>query len=158
MKLNQETKFAWQQLTHERRDVPPIHELLHLVDWRAQASELYVSIPRDTERKHAIMEKKTKPQASYQVATEQNCTTCNEASHPLYACRTFQALQQEKRLHDVETVRRHGLSMNCLHYGHYANQCQSFQKCNKCCGTHCTLLHQDIGKATCETVSMQVNE
>ena len=70
MKLDQETKFAWQQHTHERREVPSIHELLQLFDWRAQASEIYVSIPLDAERKHSIIENKTKPQASYQVGTE----------------------------------------------------------------------------------------
>ena len=144
MKLDQKTKFKCQQYTHERRDVPFIDEVLQLVDWLAQASEL--SVPHKAEWKHSIMEKKPEPRTLYLVAKEQKCTTCNEASHPLYACRTFQALQHEQRLH-VATVRRHGLSMNCLHYGHCANQCQSFQKCNKSCGTRRTLLHKDTGKA-----------
>ena len=155
MKLDQATKFAWQQHTHDQRDVhvPSIDELLEFVDWRAQASEL--SIPRDAERKHFMIEKKPKSRTSYQVATERKCTTCNEASHPLYACTTFQALPHEDRL---ATVRKLGLCMNCLRYGHYASQCQSSQKCKKCSGSHHTLLHQDTGKATRETtVSKSTN-
>ena len=50
MKLDQASKVAWQQLTHERRDVPSIHEFLEFVNRRAQASEL--SIPREAERKY----------------------------------------------------------------------------------------------------------
>ena len=63
MKLDQASKFAWQQHTHKRRDAPSIDELLEFVNWRAQASEL--STFRDAERKYPIMEKKTKTQTSY---------------------------------------------------------------------------------------------
>ena len=49
MKLDQATKFVWQQHMHERRDVPSINKLLEFVDWRALASEL--SVTRDAERK-----------------------------------------------------------------------------------------------------------
>ena len=68
MKLDRASKFAWQQHTHERRDVPSIDELLQFVDWRAQASELSTS--SDVERKRPTAEKKTKALTSYQVTTE----------------------------------------------------------------------------------------
>ena len=59
MKLDQATKFTWQQHTHERKDVhvPSIDELLELVDWRAQASEL--STHHEAERKYSTVEEKT---------------------------------------------------------------------------------------------------
>ena len=40
MKLDQESKFVWQQHTHEQKDVPSIDDLLEFIDWRAQASEI----------------------------------------------------------------------------------------------------------------------
>ena len=67
-KLDQASKFAWQQLTSERKDVPSIDELLKFVDGRAQASE--TSTSRDVERKCPVMERKTKSRTSYQVTTE----------------------------------------------------------------------------------------
>ena len=152
MKLDQSSKFAWQQHTHERRDVPSIDELLEFVDWRAQASEL--SIPRDAERKYFTMEKKTKTRTSYQIATERKCAACNEANHPLYTCTSFQELPHEERL---AMVRRQSLCMNCLRHGHFANQCQSAQRCKKCNGTHHTLLHHDKGKSGRETSSKSAN-
>ena len=33
MKLDQESKFAWQQHMHKQKDVPPIDELLKFIDW-----------------------------------------------------------------------------------------------------------------------------
>ena len=102
MKLYQGSKFAWQQHTHERKDVPSIEQLLKFVDWRAQASELScpreLSYPRDAERKYSAMEKKFKPRTSYQVNTERKCAACNEANHPLYTCTSFQELPHEERL------------------------------------------------------------
>ena len=70
MKLDQAIKFAWQQHTHERRDVhvPSIDELLEFVDWRAQASDL--SVTREAEQKVSNVEKKPKLRTSYQVNTE----------------------------------------------------------------------------------------
>ena len=68
MKLDQATKFTWQQHTHEWRDVPYINELLEFIDWWAQASEL--SVTCDAERKVFNVEKKPKLQTSYQVNTE----------------------------------------------------------------------------------------
>ena len=68
MELDRASKFAWQQHTHERKDVPSIDELLQFVDWRAQASELSTS--SDVERKRPTVEKKTKALTSYQVTTE----------------------------------------------------------------------------------------
>ena len=154
MKLDQGSKFAWQQHTYERKDVPSIEELLKFVVWRAQASELScpreLSYPRDAERKYSTMEKKFKPRTSYQVNTERKCAAWNEASHPLYTCTAFQALSQEDR---QAIVRKQGLCIKCLRHGNFANQCQSAQKCKKCGGTHHTLLHLDTGKAGREASS-----
>ena len=142
MTLDQASKFAWQQHTHERRDVPSIHELLEFVDWRAQASEL--SSPREAEHKYIASEKKIKTRTSYRITTERKYTACNKATHPLYACTSFLALSIDER---QAIVRRQGLCMNCLRHGHFASQCQSLQKCEKCHGTHHTLLHHDTGKS-----------
>ena len=151
MKLDQSSKFAWQQHTHERRDIPSIDELLKFVDWRSQASEL--SIPREAERKYFNVEK-NKPRTSYQITTERKCAACNEATHPLFACTSFQALPHEDRL---AMVRRQSLCINCLRHGHFANQCQSSQRCKKCHGMHHTLLHHDKGKSGRETLSKSAN-
>ena len=59
MKLDQESKFAWQKYTYDKRDVPSIDELLELVDWRAQASEF--SISRDVDRRSSPIEGKLRP-------------------------------------------------------------------------------------------------
>ncbi len=129
-----------------------IDELLEFVDWRAQASEL--SIPRDAERKYFTMEKKTKTRTAYQITTERKCAACNEANHPLYTCTSFQEFPHEERL---AMVRRQSLCMNCLCHGHFANQCQSAQRCKNCNGTHHTLLHHDKGKSGRETSSKSAN-
>ena len=124
MKLDQASKFAWQQRMHERRDVPSIDELLQFVDWRAQASKLSTS--QDAERKLPTMEKKTKTLTSYRVTMERRCAACNNDSHPMYACTSFQTLPHEER---VAIVKRQSLCMNCPHDRHFASQCQSSQKC-----------------------------
>ena len=49
MKLDLESKFAWEQHTSEKKDVPSIDELLNFIDLRAQASEL--STPHNAERR-----------------------------------------------------------------------------------------------------------
>ena len=65
MKLDQATKFAWQQHTHNQEEVPSIDKLLEFIDWRAQASELFVS--RIAEWKYSTVEKKPKSWTSYQA-------------------------------------------------------------------------------------------
>ena len=62
MKLDQEFKFAWQQHTHEKKDVPSIDELLKLINWRAQASEL--STPRNIKRRPTPVKKESKTRTS----------------------------------------------------------------------------------------------
>ena len=136
MKLDQESKFAWQQYTHDKRDVPSIDELLEFVDWRAQASEFSTS--RDFDRRPPPSERKIKTKASYQVAAERKCVGCNEDSHPLYTCSSFQALTPEERL---AKARAHSLCLNCLRQGHFASNCQSAQRCKKCRRKHHTMLH-----------------
>ena len=153
MKLDQASKFAWQQHTHERRDVPSIDELLEFVDWRAQASELSTS--RDAERKYPNTEKKTKARNSYQVTTERRCAACNKVSHPLYVCASFQAFPHEARL---AIVKRQNLCMNCLRHGHFSSQCQSSQRCKKCSGAHHILLHRDTSKSERESVPKATKE
>ena len=63
MKLDQESKFAWQQHTHEKKDVPSIDELLEFIDLRAQASEL--STPRSIERRPPYIKKENNTRTSY---------------------------------------------------------------------------------------------
>ena len=142
MKLDRASKFAWQQSVRERRDVPPIDELLEFIDSRAQASES--SIPYNVDHKHPSTEKKPKLRSSYQANTERKCVGCYEATHPLYSCSSFAALSHENRL---ARVRKHNLCMNCLRQGHYASQCKSTRRCEECHGKHHTLLHRDSSKA-----------
>ena len=65
MKLDQESKFAWQQHTHEKKDVASIDELLEFINWRAQASKL--STPRIIECRPQPIKKESKMRTSYQV-------------------------------------------------------------------------------------------
>jgi len=58
MKLDRASKFAWQQSVRERKDVPPIDELLEFIDSRAQASESVVQ--HDSDHKHPAIEKNRK--------------------------------------------------------------------------------------------------
>ena len=48
--------------------------------------------------------------------------------------------------------------MNCLCHGHFANQCQSSQRCKKCYCTHHTLLHRDTSKSVCEAIPKSATE
>ena len=136
MKLDQECKFAWQQHTHEKKDVPPIDELLEFIDWRAQVSEL--STPRNIDRRPPYIKKENKTRTSYQVTEERKCMGCNEATHFLDTCGVFQSLTPGERL---AKAKKHSLCNNCLRQGHFASQCQSTQRCKKCRGKHHTMLH-----------------
>ena len=138
MKLDQESKFAWQTQTQEKKDVPSIDELLNFIDRRAEASEL--STPQISERKPPPLKRETKMRASYQVTIERKCVGCNEETHFLHTCSTFRSLTPVERL---AIAKKYSLCLNCLRQGHFASQCQLTQRCKKCKGKHHTLLHLD---------------
>ena len=96
IKLDQESKFVCQQHTHVQRDVQSIDELLEFIHSRAQASELSTS--RNTERRVPVIKKEKKSRTSYQVMTKWKYVGCNEATHLLYTCGSFQSLTSEERL------------------------------------------------------------
>ena len=138
MKLDQESKFAWEQHTSERKDVPSIDELLKFIDLRAQASEL--STPHNAERRPPPIKKESKMKTSYQASAERKCVGCNEEAHSLHTCNTFQSLTPAERL---AMAKKHSLCLNCLRQGHFASQCQLTQRCKKCRGKHHSMLHLD---------------
>ena len=142
MKLDKESKFAWHQCTHGKRDVPSMDELLQFVDWPAQASEFSTS--RDIDRRPPPSERKIKTKAFYQITGERKRVGCNEYSHPLYACSSFQALTPEERL---AKARAPSLCLNYFRQGHVASNRQSSQRCKKCRRKHHTMLHFDEAKA-----------
>lgn len=147
-RLDQESKFAWQEHTHEKEDVPSINKFLEFINWRAQVSEHSAS-SNITSGKQGwvrtiikvseggsftqLVKEVNKTRASYQIITEWKCVGYNEAAHlwcySFMACgvSVFQSLNPEEQL---AKARKHSLCMNYLHEGHFASQCQSMQRCN----------------------------
>ena len=80
---------------------------------------------------------------SYQASVERKCVGCDEDTHALHTCGTFQSLTPAERL---AIAKKHSLCNNCLHQGHFASQCQLTQRCKKCSRKHHTMLHLE-GKA-----------
>ena len=74
-------------------------------------------------------------------AIDTACISCGVGKHPLYVCRKFKSMSAEKRMN---LVRKHQLCFNCLHSGHFTQQCSSDRKCRECRKPHHTLLHSQF--------------
>lgn len=138
-KLDRTSMFAWQDYSHESRQVPSYEKLLEFLDRRAQATENTV---RESERKRSgtAPERKISSKLSYATNVEETCIACKSAKHPLYGCKAFKGFPHSKKL---ELVRENGLCLNCLKSGHFANRCPCTQKCKKCQKPHHSWLHID---------------
>ena len=138
-KLDQTTMFEWQKHSQGSKKVPDYLELLEFLDLRARATENNKGEP---ERKHSSNPslKKTASRPSYAVNADEMCVACKKANHPLYACKSFQALSHEKKM---SVVKDNKLCMNCLCSGHFVKECPSPQRCKKCHQPHHSWLHID---------------
>ena len=91
IKLDSTTMFEWQTHSQEHSDVPDYQVLLDIPNLRAQAAEAAL-----TEKKRA-----TRPVNSMVVnatTPSDNCVTCGQEKHQLYACSKFRFLSHDKRL------------------------------------------------------------
>ena len=70
--------------------------------------------------------------------TDHSCIICKER-HPLYVCGQFKSLSRDRKL---SVLRSNNLCLNCLGPGHFARNCRSSNRCQKCQRLHHTLLHQ----------------
>ena len=81
------------------------------------------------------------------------CVTClcKPDKHPLYACPQFKQMSHQQM---VDTLRSHGLCMNCLAPNHFVKQCKSVQCCKRCQKPHHTLLHVDASPVSSTPASV----
>lgn len=73
---------------------------------------------------------------------ERKCLIHQNCKHPIWRCRTFQALTIPERL---EIVRKSQACILCLDIGHVATNCTKVKQCshNGCTGKHNLLLHDE---------------
>ena len=94
-KLDQTTMFEWQKHSQGSKGVPDYLELLEFLDLRARATENTKGEP-EQKQSSSTSSKKTTPRPSYAVSTGETCVVCKGAKHPLYTCKSFQALSHKK--------------------------------------------------------------
>lgn len=70
--------------------------------------------------------------------SDHTCVVC-KVKHPLYVCSQFKSFNCDWRL---SILKSNNLCLNCLGTGHFAGNCRSANRCQKCQKLHHTLLHQ----------------
>ena len=112
MKLDSTAMFEWQRHSQDHTDIPDYQELLDFLNLRAQAAEA------TTEKKHVF-----KPVNSMVIsASLNNCISCKQEKHQLYACTKFRSLSHAEK---TDLLRSKNYCLNCLHPGHFVKQCNS---------------------------------
>ena len=69
--------------------------------------------------------------------TKRSCAMC-KGPHKLQLCPDFNKLKVSER---VMVIKKNGLCLGCLNWGHMKRECKNKQTCNVCKGTHPTMLH-----------------
>ena len=131
--------FESQKNSQGSKEVLDYFELLECLDLRVRAAENTVG---KSECRHQVVTpgKKTVSRPSYAVIIDDTCVSCRKAKHPLYTCKTFQALSHECKMGVVKDNKLH---LNCLGSGHFLKECPSNQRCKKCHRSHHLWQHID---------------
>ena len=121
--------------------MPHYAEILEFIDLRARASEtvLHEFPKRHLQPVHS--KPSTQVRTAYVASVDTACISCGVGKHPLYVCRKFKSMSVEKRMN---LVIKHQLCFNCLHSGHFTQQCSSDRKCRECRKSNHTLLHSQF--------------
>ena len=145
LKLDTNTAFEWHKYSQDFEEVPHYTKLLKFLNLRAQASE---APNAETKRNNTPFSRKPNNQVSggqkhhfttlTSNVTDHSCVVCKER-HPLYVCSQFKSFNRDRRL---SILRSNGLCLNYLGSGHFAKNCRSSNRCQKCQKLHHTLLHQ----------------
>ena len=137
LKLYQTSMFAWQDYTHDQREVPPYTTLLEFLDRRAQATENTI---HECEQRCSTTNPAERifPKPLYTISVDETCIACKSAKHPLYRCRMFKGFSHGKKL---QLGRENGICLNFLKPGHFGSRCPSTQKCKKCLKPHLPWFH-----------------
>ena len=127
-KLDQTTMFEWQKHSQGSKEVPDCLELLEFLDLLARAAQNTMG---ESKCRYPVVTpgKKTVSRPSYAVIINDTCAGCRNAKHPLYTCKTFQALSHK---HMMAVVKNNKLCLNCLGSGHFVKECLSCKRCKKC--------------------------
>ena len=132
--------FESQRHTQENLDVPHYAEILKFIDLRARASETAVCKPPN--RHLQLASKSNTPiRTTYVANAVTACMSCSVGKHPLYVCREFRSASSVQLMN---LVREHQFCFNCLKPGHFAPQCASDRKRQKCRKPHHTFLHSSF--------------
>ena len=139
LKVNQSAMREWQKFSRKCESVPPYSALLKFLDLEAKGAENKVE---DSERRRPVVTsgKKTISRPSYTVNIDDTCVACRKAKHPLYTCKTFQALSHQRKM---GVVKDNKLCSNCFGSGHFVKECPSSQRCKRCHQSHHSWLHID---------------
>ena len=111
------------------------------INLRARASEMVLREFPERRSQPVHSKSSTQVGTAYVASVDTACVSCGVGRHPLYVCRKFKSLSAEKRMN---LVRTHQLCFNCLHSGHFTQQCSSNRKCRECRKSHHTLLHSQF--------------
>ena len=95
-KLDQTTMFEWKKHSQGSKEVPDYLEPWEFLDLRAQSAEKTKGEPEWKHSSNPLLKKTARP--SYVANTDQMCVACKKANHPLYSCKSFQALSHERKM------------------------------------------------------------
>ena len=131
--------------------MPHYQDLLDFINLRAQVSETSSSENRKPSKDEIIKNfQSSKQVTSFDTNTDtfviQVCVLCKPERHLLFNCNKLKELPRDVKLSILKT---HKLYHNCLRAGHYARQCKSIHRCQKCHGQHHTILHIEQIANTC---------
>ena len=145
LKLDTNTAFEWHKYSQDSEEVPHYAKFLEFLNLRAQASE---TPNAETKRNDIHPSKKSNNYGSggqrphftslASNVADHACVVCKER-HPLYVCSQFKSFNRGRRL---SILKGNSLCLNCLRSGHFAKNCRSLNRCQKCQKLHQTLLHQ----------------
>lgn len=128
-KLDDTTLRAFERSQKEPRKFPTLEGLLKFIDERADSLEAFkVNNESGVKGKNENEERKEKAK----------CYEC-KGEHGLFRCDKFKAFDVNKRW---EIIKKHKLCSICFGK-HFAKECKSKYRCDKCQGQHSQLLHNE---------------
>ncbi|XP_045541631.1 uncharacterized protein LOC123723122 [Papilio machaon] len=150
MKLDHNTKRAWEELRNTFEDMPKLSQFTKFLQERASILETCNKRTNTTNMQqvssknvHAYRSLTCTTNSSVtpahiktQYKPQSTCTYCSK-DHIVYNCPAFLAKTPEQR--QAEVIKLH-LCINCLKRGHNVKECRS-SSCRQCRKRHHTLLH-----------------
>ncbi|XP_064640944.1 uncharacterized protein LOC135495877 [Lineus longissimus] len=138
---------------------PPFSRLVQFVKKHARIMSNPILDRSSSAPTKSVVSVKPAQRSSFATGTETitekatgptKCVLCpKDNTHAIDSCVKFKNMSLSDR---KEAVKKHGLCLGCLKWGHRVRDCKSKHKCKTCSRAHPTLLHDDSFKPVESTV------